>query len=57
MSQTLFLQLLTWTEVVVESWCDGSMGRSHIVDPLRYFSFHSVLHDCCNKGRGMWNGA
>ena len=23
------------------------------VDPLSYFSFQSVLHDWCNKGRGM----
>ena len=25
----------------------------HGVDPLSYFSFQSVLHDWCNKGRGM----
>ena len=25
----------------------------HGVDPLRYFSFQPVLHDWCNKGRGM----
>ena len=24
-----------------------------MVDPLRYFSFQPVLHDWCNKGRGM----
>ena len=24
-----------------------------IVDPLSYFSFQPVLHDWCNKGRGM----
>ena len=24
-----------------------------MVDPLSYFSFQSVLHDWCNKGRGM----
>ena len=24
-----------------------------MVDPLSYFSFHSVLHDWCNKGHGM----
>ena len=23
------------------------------VDPLGYFSFQPVLHDWCNKGRGM----
>ena len=27
----------------------GAMG----VDPLSYFSFQPVLHDWCNKGRGM----
>ena len=25
----------------------------HGVDPLNYFSFQPVLHDWCNKGRGM----
>ena len=29
----------------------------HIVDALSYFSFQPVLHDWCNKGRGMWDGA
>ena len=24
-----------------------------MVDPLRYFSFHPVIHNRCNKGRGM----
>ena len=37
----------------VRSWCDGSSDRSFMVDPLNYFSFHPVLHDWCNKGRGM----
>ena len=32
-------------------WVVGSI--LHGVDPLRYFSFHPVLHDWCNKGRGM----
>ena len=27
--------------------------RSFMVDPLSYFSFKTVLHDWCNKGRGM----
>ena len=27
----------------------------HGVDPLSYFSFKPVLHDWCNKGRGMCN--
>ena len=39
---------------VVRSILDG-------VDPLSYFSFQPVLHDLCNKGRGMcypvWDGA
>ena len=37
----------------VRSWCDGSSDRSFVVDPLSYFSFQPVLHDWCNKGRGM----
>ena len=32
-------------------WVVGSI--LHGVDPLSYFSFQSVLHDSCNKGRGM----
>ena len=24
-----------------------------MVDPLNYFSFQPVLHEWCNKGRGM----
>ena len=24
-----------------------------MVDPLSYFLFQPVRHDCCNKGRGM----
>ena len=27
----------------------------HGVDPLSYFSFQPVLHDWCNKGRGVCN--
>ena len=27
--------------------------RSLMVDPLSYFSLQLVLHDCCNKYRGM----
>ena len=30
----------------------GAMGR-RMVDPLSYFSFQPVLHDLCNKGRGI----
>ena len=32
-------------------WVVGSI--LHGVDPLNYFSFQPVLHDWCNKGRGM----
>ena len=32
-------------------WVVGSI--LHGVDPLSYFSFQAVLHDWCNKGRGM----
>ena len=32
-------------------WVVGSI--LHGVDPLSYFSFPPVLHDWCNKGRGM----
>ena len=34
-------------------WFVGSI--LHGVDPLSYFSFQPVLHDWCNKGRGMCN--
>ena len=33
----------------IRSWCDGSSDRSFVVDPLSYFSFQAVLHDCLNK--------
>ena len=32
-------------------WVIGSI--LHVVNPLSYFSFQPVLHDWCNKGRGM----
>ena len=32
-------------------WVVGSI--LHGVDPLSYVSFQPVLHDWCNKGRGM----
>ena len=37
----------------VRSWCDGSSDQSFMVDPLSYFLFQPVLHNWCNKGRGM----
>ena len=36
-------------ERAVAQWKD----RSFMVDPLSYFTFQPVLHDWCNKGRGM----
>ena len=32
---------------------DGSSDRSFMPDLLSYFSFQSVLHNWCNKIRGM----
>ena len=37
---------------VVREFAHGAMGR-RIDPPLSYFSFQPVLHDWCNKGRGM----
>ena len=36
---------------IMVRWVVGSIP--HGVDPLSYFSFQPVLHDWCNKGRGM----
>ena len=36
---------------IMVRWVIGSI--LHGVDPLSYFSFQPVLHDWCNKGRGM----
>ena len=41
-----------------KTFAHGAMGRriDHSwVDPCSYFSFQSVLHDWCIKGRGMCN--
>ena len=42
---------------VVRAFTHGAMGRridpSWGVNSLSYFSFQPVLHDWCNKGRGM----
>ena len=41
-----------WSErSLMVQWIVGSI--LHGVDPLSYFSFQPVLHDWCNKGRGM----
>ena len=47
---------------MVRAFAHGAMGRRidpSWVNPLSYFSFQPVLHDWCNKGRGMclWDGA
>ena len=42
--------LVRGAERSVRSWCDGSSDRSF----MGYFSFQPVLHDWCNKGRGMY---
>ena len=46
----MFYQQVTSIEIMVR-WVVGSI--IHEVDPLSYFSFEPVLHDWCNKGRGM----
>ena len=33
---------------------NSATQHNHRVDPLSYFSFQPVLHDWCNKGRGMY---
>ena len=41
---------------VSRTFAHGAMGcadRSLRVDPLSSFSFQPVIHDWCNKGRGM----
>ena len=35
----------------IRSWCDVSLDRSFMVDPLSYFQ--PVLHEWCNKGRSI----
>ena len=38
---------------VVRPFAHGVGSILHGVNPLSYFSFQPVLHDWCNKGRGM----
>ena len=38
--------------LLMVQWVVGSI--LHGVDPFSYFSFQPVLHDWCNKGRGMY---
>ena len=55
----IFLLLsFAWNEMKlrgksVRYWREGSSDRFLMVDPLSYFSLQPVLHDLCNKGRGM----
>ena len=42
---------------MVRAFAHGAMGRQIdriMVDPLSYFPFEPVLHDCYNKGRDMY---
>ena len=49
--------LLFWSEMYLHiksvRLCVGSSDRSFMMAPMSYFSFQPVLHDWCNKGRGM----
>ena len=45
---------------MVPAFARGAMGRRidqscycNMVDPFSYLSFQPLLHDCCNKGRGI----
>ena len=46
---------MTFPHSPVRSWCDGSSDRTFMVYLLNYFSFQPVVHDWCNKCRGMCN--
>ena len=43
----------TMSDTRLSGLCIVSVQILHGVDPLSYFSFQPVLHDWCNKGRGM----
>ena len=45
------IHILSKQRSLMVRWVVGSI--LHGVDPLSYFSFQPVLHDWCNKGRGM----
>ena len=53
LSLSLSLNIYIYIYMHARSWCDGSLDRSFMVDPLSYFSFQPVFHDWCNKGHGM----
>ena len=55
-----------WSGVGVEMKCETALTHykkvaaygihlvnTYLVDPVSYFSFQPVLHDWCNKGRGV----
>ena len=42
--------LLLLQHALLCPWCDGSLGRSLVMNSLRYFKFHNW----CNKGHGMY---
>ena len=46
-----FQQLLAFERSLMVRWVVGSI--LHGVDRMSYFSLQPVLHDWCNKGRGM----
>ena len=41
----------------IRTRCDGSSDRFFMVDILRHFSFHPVLHNWCNMLSCLWDGA
>ena len=50
-AQHLYNKAFKYICSLMVRWVVGSI--LHGVDPLSYFSFQPVLHDWCNKGRGM----
>ena len=40
------------SDILVKAFAHGAIGRR--LYQLRYFSFQPVLHDWCNKSRGMY---
>ena len=63
----IMLPIVFWNmtiSVVLVSWCSQwfitkdalawwELMKHSVPNPLSYFSFQPVLHDWCNKGRGM----
>ena len=49
-------ELIGHNDIVTSICVDGKLlisARCYTLYPLSYFSFQPVLHDWCNKGRGM----